>query len=70
MNSFFSRLETRISAIDSLLCVGLDPHRDDLPENSGQAARDFCLRLIEQTAGVAAAYKPNAAFLKYWVLKA
>jgi len=52
LNSFFSRLETRISAIDSLLCVGLDPHGDDLSENSGQAARDFCLRLIEQTADV------------------
>lgn len=64
MNSFFSRLETRIKEIDSLLCVGLDPHRDDLPENSGQAARDFCLRLIEQTASVAAAYKPNAAFFE------
>ena len=64
MNSFFSRLETRISAIDSLLCVGLDPHGDDLPENSGQAARDFCFRLIEQTADVAAAYKPNAAFFE------
>lgn len=64
MNSFFSRLETRINAIDSLLCVGLDPHGDDLPENSGQAARDFCLRLIEQTAEVAAAYKPNSAFFE------
>ena len=64
MNSFFSRLETRINTIDSLLCVGLDPHGDDLPENSGQAARDFCLRLIEQTADVAVAYKPNAAFFE------
>jgi len=62
MESFFSILENRINAIDSLLCVGLDPHQDDLDEYNGQTVRDFCLRLIEQTADVAAAYKPNGAF--------
>jgi uridine monophosphate synthetase len=64
MNSFFSRLESRARALDSLLCVGLDPHPADLPELSGAAARQFCLRLIEATADVTLAYKPNAAFFE------
>jgi uridine monophosphate synthetase len=64
VESFFSTLENRINAIDSLLCVGLDPHQDDLDEYNGQKVRDFCLRLIEQTADVAAAYKPNGAFFE------
>jgi uridine monophosphate synthetase len=68
--SFFSRLESRIRETDSLLCVGLDPHRSDLPtlpkarKASGRAAFEFCLALIEATADVAAAYKPNAAFFE------
>jgi uridine monophosphate synthetase len=50
--------------------VGLDPHPKDLRALAGQAEivpqhlRDFCLRLIEATADVAAAYKPNAAFFE------
>ena len=62
--SFFSRLEQRARQIDSLLCVGLDPHHDDLPEASPAAARDFCLRLVEATADQALAFKPNAAFFE------
>ena len=56
--------------MDSLLCVGLDPHPKDLRALAGQAEitpqhlRDFCLRLIEATTNVAAAYKPNAAFFE------
>lgn len=64
--SFFERLETRCRAIDSLLCVGLDPHADDLPERSAVAARDFCFRLIDATKSVTAAYKPNSAFFEVY----
>ena len=64
MTSFFSRLETRARTINSLLCVGLDPHPADLAAPTAAAARDFCLRLIEATADVAAAFKPNAAFFE------
>ena len=35
---FFSRLEARARRIDSLLCVGLDPHPADLPAPTPQAA--------------------------------
>ena len=40
MTSFFSRLETRARAINSLLCVGLDPHPADLTAPTAAAARD------------------------------
>lgn len=63
---FFTRLEARARAIDSLLCVGLDPHVEDLPRPVPEAARDFCLRLIEATADLAVAFKPNAAFFEYF----
>ena len=63
-NSFFSRLEERARQTGALLCVGLDPHPADLPEASAQAAKSFCLRLIEATAGEVLAYKPNAAFFE------
>ncbi len=75
MTGFFTRLAGRARAIDSPLCVGLDPHPADLrsfdrlrtpPQGAptAQAARDFCLRLIEATADVAAAFKPNVAFFE------
>ncbi len=62
--TFFTRLENRIREIDSLLCVGLDPHPADLTPFTADSARTFCLRLIEATADLAAAYKPNAAFFE------
>ena len=62
--SFFKRLLKRINEVDSLLCVGLDPHPDDLTYPTAQSALEFCLKLIQSTAGVAAAYKPNSAFFE------
>lgn len=62
--SFMSRLEDRARQVDSLLCVGLDPHLPDLAEPTAQAARDFCLRLIEAAWEFAAAFKPNSAFFE------
>jgi uridine monophosphate synthetase len=64
--SFFSTLEERAHAIDSLLCVGLDPHPADLSQPSAQAAAAYCLRLIEATADLALAFKPNAAFFEIY----
>ena len=64
MKTFFSHLEHLARTRNSLLCVGLDPHPEDLPAPTGGAARDFCLRLIEATHDLAIAYKPNAAFFE------
>ncbi len=63
---FIEKLETRVRETGSLLCVGLDPHPSDLPAPTAFAARDFCLRLIEATADLAAAFKPNAAFFEIY----
>ena len=64
MESFFSFLEKRVDDCSSLLCIGLDPHIDDLPTPTSAAARDFCLNLVKLTARYAAAFKPNAAFFE------
>ena len=63
---FFTSLAQRAKEINSLLCVGLDPHSAQLPEGEKNAAGalKFCLRLIELTAEYAVAYKPNAAFFE------
>ncbi|MCC7130381.1 MAG: hypothetical protein B6D39_00725 [Anaerolineae bacterium UTCFX2] len=63
---FMSRLAESCRQLDSLICVGLDPHPDDLAQPGAAAARDFCLRLIEATAGLAPVYKPNSAFFEQY----
>ncbi len=62
--SFLSRLTQRALKIDSLLCVGLDPHPSDLAAPTVAAAEAFCMRLIESTSEFAAAFKPNSAFFE------
>jgi uridine monophosphate synthetase len=64
MPTFFTKLDQRARAIDSLLCVGLDPHPEELPEPTAEAAKAFCIRLINATHEVALAFKPNAAFFE------
>ncbi|KAL7575981.1 hypothetical protein ACA910_000770 [Epithemia clementina (nom. ined.)] len=77
--SFREKLESRVKAIDSLLCVGLDPHESELfphddntaktddlitPEARCDAAFTFCKTLVDVTLPYAACYKPNAAFFE------
>jgi uridine monophosphate synthetase len=70
MESFFTFLEKRVDDCSSLLCIGLDPHINDLrtdrqlPVPTAQSALDFCLNLVKQTARYTAAFKPNAAFFE------
>jgi uridine monophosphate synthetase len=64
METFFSFLEKRVDDCSSLVCIGLDPHVSDLRAPTAEAALDFCLDLIKQTAPYAAAFKPNAAFFE------
>ncbi len=63
---FFARLQRRIEQVESLLCVGLDPHPEMLTNPSAAAARAFCLRLIASTAQHACAFKVNVAFFEVW----
>jgi uridine monophosphate synthetase len=71
--SFRDKLEARVSSINSLLCVGLDPHEKELfPEGwkdvpddrKCDAAFTFCKTLVDATAPYTACYKPNAAFFE------
>lgn len=64
MESFFTFLEKRVDDCSSLLCIGLDPHVNDLSAPTAASARDFCLNLVKQTSRYAAAFKPNAAFFE------
>lgn len=71
MMTFAQALDERIRATDSLVCVGLDPDWEQLPSSArgGQSLAEraddvirFNAAIIERTADVAAAYKPNLAF--------
>mmetsp|Transcript_13017 Transcript_13017/g.19152 ORF Transcript_13017/g.19152 Transcript_13017/m.19152 type:complete len:554 (+) Transcript_13017:26-1687(+) len=71
--SFVSKLEARVKAAESLLCVGLDPHESELFPNGNKgvseedrcnAAYNFCKNLIDATAPYSACFKPNAAFFE------
>jgi len=64
MESFFTFLERRVDDCSSLLCIGLDPHVNDLPAPTAASARDYCVSLVKQTSRYAAAFKPNAAFFE------
>jgi uridine monophosphate synthetase len=64
LSSFTQRLTERARQANSLLCVGLDPHPELLPEATAEAARAFCLRLIHATSEAACAFKANSAFFE------
>jgi len=62
---FLERLLEVCRAQNSLLCVGLDPIPEQLPEgvhDKPDPILAFNQAIVEATAGWAAAYKPNIAF--------
>jgi uridine monophosphate synthetase len=62
--AFFSKIEQRAQEINSLLCIGLDPHIADLQESTAKAALQFCQNLVNATQDLALCYKPNIAFFE------
>jgi orotidine-5'-phosphate decarboxylase len=63
--TFAERLARAQLASGSLLCVGLDPEPAKLPKDLGSAddaLLAFNRRIVDATADVAAAYKPQIAF--------
>ncbi len=61
------KLEARVDATGSLLCVGLDPELERLPATFRQERHPlfaFCRAAIDQTAAFACAFKPNTAFFE------
>ena len=62
--SFLAALDNAWAASNSMLCVGLDPDLQKLPEGISRDNRgieDFCRAIIESTADVACAFKPQIA---------
>ncbi|MBR1997176.1 MAG: orotidine-5'-phosphate decarboxylase, partial [Akkermansia sp.] len=58
---FSEKLQARIKATRSALCVGLDPR----PQTENLAELEAWLhRVVEETAPYAAAYKPNIAYFE------
>ena len=60
-----AKLEARMAAIDSLVCVGLDSAIERIPERFCKVNHpqfEFNRWVIEQTLSYATAYKPNLAF--------
>lgn len=65
MTSFFDKLNTSIDQNYSLLCVGLDPTLNKLPQHlqsSETPLFDFNKAIVDVTAEFVCAYKPNSAF--------
>lgn len=63
--TFFEKLLASVRRHDSLLCVGLDPDQAAIPErfrHEPDPVLAWNRALIEATADIACAYKPNSAF--------
>lgn len=63
--SFHHRLTSREQDANSLLCVGLDPVIEKLPEGipaTADGVADFCIEIINATRDIVSSYKPNLPF--------
>jgi len=58
--SFIEKLQSSTRKNNSLVCVGLDPNLKSMPENIG--VFEFNKAIIDATADLVCAYKPNVAF--------
>ena len=62
---FISKLETRWAHSNSLLCVGLDPQLDRIPERfkkRNSPYLDFCKAIVEATHELVCCFKPQVAY--------
>ena len=65
MSDFLHHLSRSWTTTDSLLCVGLDPDPRKLPlklRGHPGSVFTFCREIVDATAGLACAYKPQAAY--------
>ncbi len=63
--SIIQKINNRITAINSLVCVGLDPRPEQMPSFASQSQEPlftFNQHIIQQTHPFTVAYKPNMAF--------
>ncbi|MDL2058658.1 orotidine-5'-phosphate decarboxylase [Mesosutterella sp. AGMB02718] len=59
---FTEMLEQRWRDADSMLCVGLDPNPDRMPASVQGRVGDFCRAIVEATADLVCAFKPQIAY--------
>jgi orotidine 5'-phosphate decarboxylase subfamily 2 len=67
MNTYLERLAARTAAVHSVLCVGVDPAPESLPEGFAptlSGIERFCEILLAAALPYAAAVKPNVAFFE------
>jgi orotidine-5'-phosphate decarboxylase len=67
MRSYLERLDARTRATGTVLCLGLDPDPDALPDGFSHdlaGVERFAALLLDAAAPVAAAVKPNLAFFE------
>jgi orotidine-5'-phosphate decarboxylase len=65
VTAFIDKLNAAWAANDSLLCVGLDPDMQKLPEllqGEPDAIYTFCKDIIDDTADLVCAFKPQIAY--------
>jgi len=65
--NFYKKLELRVQASNSWLCMGLDPVIERLPQNivhSPEGVFLFLESIIQKTHPFVAAYKPNFAYFE------
>ncbi|HEX9495375.1 MAG TPA: orotidine-5'-phosphate decarboxylase [Candidatus Limnocylindria bacterium] len=65
--TFLTKLASASRARESVICIGLDPEPDRIPEHLGrgaQAAVRFMRRIVNATSDHACCYKPNVAFFE------
>ncbi len=63
MNAFLAKLQTAVEEHKSLVCVGIDPDPALMPVRAEETV-DFCRRIIDATADLVCAFKPNIAFFE------
>lgn len=67
---FPEKLHRATAESGSLLCVGIDPDPDRIPETAGvssdpvTATREFCVQIVKATAPYASCFKVNFAFFE------
>jgi orotidine-5'-phosphate decarboxylase len=65
VNGFVQKYQRRAKELNTMLCVGLDPDASKLPasiKGHGGAMYAFCREIVDATADIVCAYKPQIAY--------
>ncbi len=65
VNGFVQKYQQRVASHNTMLCVGLDPDISTLPPSiggQGGAIYSFCREIVDATADLVCAYKPQIAY--------